>query len=185
MEHSDYFDYLKERGCLGLIYRRYYLYPRICRRLKGKVLDVGCGLGDMLAYRPNTIGVDINPFTIEWCRGKGYEAYTMKNSSLPFSEAEFDGVVLDNVLEHIIEPMALLKEINRILVENGHLLIGVPGRKGYASDPDHKTFYDQERLVAEVEKYGFKLSEIFYAPIRSKWLDRNMRQYCLYGVFRT
>jgi ubiquinone/menaquinone biosynthesis C-methylase UbiE len=56
-----YFEYLMRRSFLGDLYRRYVLYPRLNLHLNGKVLDVGCGIGDMLSYRKNTVGLDVNP----------------------------------------------------------------------------------------------------------------------------
>ncbi len=61
-----YLAYLKNCSKLGLLYRRHWLYPRLCCYLRGRVLDVGCGIGDFVAFRPETVGVDINPVTVAW-----------------------------------------------------------------------------------------------------------------------
>lgn len=103
---------------------------------------------------------------------------------LPFATATFDGVVVDNVLEHVVEPGPLLAEAYRVLVPGGAALIGVPGIRGYACDADHKVFYSEDNLVAVMESAGFFTRKILYMPIRSLWLNVHMRQYCLYGVFR-
>jgi hypothetical protein len=64
------------------------------------------------------------------------------------------------------------------------LLVGVPGRRGWASDPDHKVFYDENSLRECVSDAGFKLTECFHTPLwRSSILDRYLRQYCVYGLF--
>ena len=60
-DYQDYFNYLRGRSRLGLLYRKYWLYPRLNKYLYGDVLDVGCGVGDLLSFRPSTIGVDVNP----------------------------------------------------------------------------------------------------------------------------
>ena len=69
--HDEYFEYLKGRSRLGNVYRKYLLYPALCRRLEGRTLDVGCGIGDMLVHRGNTVGVDVNPRTVEFCKVAG------------------------------------------------------------------------------------------------------------------
>jgi SAM-dependent methyltransferase len=183
-DHAAYFNYLRQRSRLGWLYRRYWLYPRLCRRLHGRVLDVGCGIGDLLRFRPDTAGVDINPKTVEWCRQQGLDARLMPADSLPFHDAEFEGVVLDNVLEHIVEPMPLLGEIRRVLRSGGVLLAGVPGRRGYALDADHKVFYDEADLHRTLKAAGFRPMEVMHMPMKSAWLDARMPQYCLYGVFQ-
>lgn len=180
---QTYFDYLRGRSFKGGLYRRFFLYPRLCRHLKGRALDIGCGLGDMLAFRPNTVGVDINDKTVAWCCQRGLEAYVMAPDVLPFEDSSFDSVSLDNVLEHLTAPAALLAEIRRVLKPNGRFLVGVPGRKGFASDPDHKIFYDEAGLLAAVFPAGFEKKKIFRTPLPFPWLDKRMRQFCLYGVF--
>ena len=59
ISHQEYFKYLSKRSILGVLYRRYRLYPMLCRYLKGNVLDYGCGIGDFLKYHENSIGIDI------------------------------------------------------------------------------------------------------------------------------
>ncbi len=183
-EARDYFDYLQERSTLAWIYRKYWLYPKLCKYVQGKTLDVGCGIGDLLAFRKGTIGTDINPRAVDWCRERGHNVVQMEPDQLPFEASEFESAVLDNVLEHIADPERLLSEVNRVLEPGGRVIIGVPGRKGYASDDDHKVFYDADRLRIVMAKAGFSALRILYMPIKSSWLDTRMRQYCLYGVFQ-
>lgn len=178
-----YFQYLRNRSVLGRCYRKYVLYPRIERHVSGTVLDIGCGIGDFLVHRPGTVGLDINRKTVEWCRKMGLTAHLMKQDVVPFPDKFFDSIVLDNVLEHLENPTPLIREMHRVLHENGAVVVGVPGRKGYASDQDHKVFYDENKLVSTFESLGFQLRCLFHMPIKFLWLDRYMRQYCIYGVF--
>lgn len=181
--NEQYFEYLRQRSRLGLWYRRHWLYPRLCRHVAGHALDVGCGIGDFLSYRPDTIGVDVNPSTVEWCRRQGLDAHLMMPDRLPFDNEAFDSVVLDNVLEHLSAPEPLLEEIHRVLRPCGTLVVGIPGKCGYASDPDHKVFYDAATLASTMATARFDLRQLFHMPFRLKWLNARMRQYCVYGVF--
>ena len=184
VDHDEYFEYLTRRSRLGALYREYWLYPRLARRLSGKALDVGCGIGDMLRHRDNTVGVDISPLTVAFCNSRGAKAVLMQSDKLPFASGEFDSVLMDNVLEHIPAPERLLSEVHRVLRPNGRLLVGVPGARGWASDPDHKIFYDESTLPACMEAAQFKQGESFHTPLwRSAWLGQHLRQYCLYGLF--
>lgn len=178
-----YLEYLKGRSRRSLLYRRWWLYPRICRHLRGRVLDVGCGIGDMLRYRSDTIGVDVNPAIVAWCQSHGLTAHAMDPDRLPFGDGEFQGALMDNVLEHLDDPVPLLGEIRRVLAPGGVLVVGVPGRRGFAYDADHKRFYDRRSLVDTLAQARFTRRVMFYVPVRSALLDRWLRQYCVYGVF--
>jgi SAM-dependent methyltransferase len=183
-EYNDYFSYLRKRSTLGYFYRKFWLYPFICSHVHGRVLDVGCGIGDMLSYRPESVGVDINPATVKFCQGRGLNAFLMEKDRLPFSNEVFDSIILDNVLEHIEKPLPLLAEIKRVLKKNGILIIGVPGRKGYKSDPDHKIFYDEKMLENVSLKSRFTLEKFFYLPVKLKVLDGVMKQFCIYALLK-
>jgi SAM-dependent methyltransferase len=183
--HDDYFTYLQGRSRLGAFYRRRWLYPRLEQRLRGACLDVGCGIGDMLVHRANTVGVDINPRTVAFCQARGATAVVMERDQLPFDGGRFESALLDNVLEHLEQPGPLLAEVRRVLKSGGQALVGVPGRRGWASDADHKVFYDEAGLTRCLAEAGFELVELFHAPLwRSRWLDQHVRQYCVYGLFR-
>lgn len=182
-EQAEYFEYLRHRSLLGLLYRNYHLYPKLVRQLTGRVLDVGCGIGDFLAYRPGTVGVDVNVYAVDWCRRRGLNARLMVADHLPFDNESFECVVLDNVLEHLSEPAGLLFEVKRVLTSGGHVLVGVPGKHGYTCDADHKIFYDESKLRQVMEAAGLKQKTVFYMPIKWDWFDSNLPQYCLYGVF--
>jgi SAM-dependent methyltransferase len=147
------------------------------------MLDVGCGIGDMLAFRPNSVGADVNSRNVDYCNQIGLSAVLMAPNCLPFDYASFDSVLMDNVLEHIDEPAPLLAEIRRVLKPNGILMIGVPGIRGWSSDDDHKIFYDKGILRECLEHNGYEIKEFFYTPVmRSETLSRKIKQYCIYCV---
>ena len=184
-DFDGYFSYLSKRSSLGRLYRKYFLYPKLSKRLRGGTLDIGCGIGDFLSFKTHTIGVDINPYTVEYCKTQGLNAHVMQPDQIPFPENTFDSVLLDNVLEHLHSPAKLLFEIKRVLRSDGIVLVGVPGEKGWQSDPDHKVYYDENSLTICLEEAGFNLQRIFYMPIgKSSLLSRIMRQYCIYAVFQ-
>jgi ubiquinone/menaquinone biosynthesis C-methylase UbiE len=145
------------------------------------VLDIGCGIGDMLSYRRNTVGLDVNPLNVNFCKKRKLNAYLMKPNIIPFNDNTFDSLLLDNVLEHIEKHSLLFKEMRRVLKPNGFLLIGVPGMKGFESDDDHKVFYDEKKLYALAKKNRFHVNHFFYTPIiKSTFLSKHLRQYCIY-----
>ena len=78
----------------------------------------------------------------------------------------------------------LLKEVYRVSKINAKIVISVPGLKGYEYDDDHKKFYDKKILNDTLHKFGYKFVKDFYTPFKSELLNRNMRQYCMHGVYK-
>jgi SAM-dependent methyltransferase len=182
-EHTDYYVYLNSRSRLAYCYRMFYLYPILNREITGRTLDVGCGIGDFLKFRKNTIGVEKNPMLIRLCRERGLDVVESSNDRLPFKDASFDSVMLDNVLEHLSDPTELLLEARRVLRVGGIFLIGVPASKGFKMDPDHKVYYDEKRLIELLTLHGFQVKRIRLMPISQGYIFRRLRQSCVYGVF--
>lgn len=176
---------MKRRSLAGFLYRKYLLYPKLSRKLSGKVLDVGCGIGDFVRFRADTIGADINGHNVDYCRQQGLDARLIDDNRLPFADDAFDGVMLDNVLEHIPGEMvdAAIGEMKRVLKPGGTLVVGVPGLKGYRSDPDHKVYYTEEALTSLFAHHGFETREVFLMPLACRRLERILRQFCVYAVF--
>ncbi|TVM14359.1 hypothetical protein DPQ33_17570 [Oceanidesulfovibrio indonesiensis] len=183
MDYAEYSEYLQTRKKIVFHYRMRLLYPRIARHLQGKVVDIGCGIGDFLRYYKNSVGVDVNPHTVRYCQEMGLEAVHIENATLPFADGAFGGAVMDNVLEHLGDPMPTLREAHRVLAQGGRIVVGVPGRRGYAADPDHEIFYDEARLEETLDQAGFACTTMFHMPFKSGFLDTRLKQYCIYGVF--
>lgn len=181
---KEYFSYLRKRSTLAYLYRKFWLYPFILHHLNGNILDVGCGIGDLLGYNKKIIGVDINPNTVAYCKNKGFDARLMEVDHLPFQSETFECVVLDNVLEHIENPKPLLNEISRVLKKKGLLVIGVPGVLGYDYDPDHKKYYSRKTLISLMKSHDYTNKSIFGMPLNIDWLSDKMRQYCIYARFK-
>lgn len=174
-----------DRTIFGSLYRKFFLYKIINLYCFGKVLDIGCGIGDFLKYRSNAVGVDINPYNVEYCINLGLNVRRAEPGVLPFESACFDTILLDNVLEHISDPTELCKEIKRVLKINGRLIIGIPGLMGYGSDPDHCINYSKENLLKLFMTYGFTLKKQFSTPfiVTSNFLSKNSKRYCVYYLF--
>jgi SAM-dependent methyltransferase len=102
-----------------------------CRRL----LDAGCGDGRyfaVIAERPPTerlVGCDISQRILDTASaaasrvGLEPELVRANVESLPFADGEFDLVVCSQVLEHALDPAAVLHELTRVLAPGGRLLL--------------------------------------------------------------
>lgn len=185
IKYDEYHDFLQNRTLKSNLYRNYWLYPFLCRHLKGRTLDIGPGIGDFVKFRPDTIGVDINPDNVEFCvQSRGLDVRLMEIDVLPFQDNEFDSINLDNVLEHLEDPAALLSEMDRVLKKDGVLLVGVPGIHGFNTAPDHEIYYSKKDLTDLFTKRGYIKKNLYCLPFKCDWLfETRLKQYCYYGVF--
>ena len=168
---KHYYSYLRTRSLKSFLYRKYFIYPKYKPYMNGLLLDVGCGIGEILEYYNNSIGVDINSECVKFCKNKGLDSRVMEEDKLPFDNEKFDTLTFENVLEHIKNPNKIIKEIYRVMKYQAHILISVPGIKGFHNDPDHKQHYDKKKLNELFKMNNFQLIKNYYTPFKSKFLD--------------
>jgi SAM-dependent methyltransferase len=161
---SDYFRYLSDRRLVRKLLRRLFMMP-IIHFFRGRVLDIGAGIGEFLSYYPDAVGIDINGDCAAECRKKGLVCVQADACHIPFNADSFDGVLLNNVLEHLDDPDTLFREIHRVLRDNGRLAIELPGSKGFAHDRTHVRFWGKNDIVPYLSALGFCNIRIFYFPI--------------------
>jgi 2-polyprenyl-3-methyl-5-hydroxy-6-metoxy-1,4-benzoquinol methylase len=99
---------------------------------KGKILDIGAGVGDFLATAHQngwgTIGVEPNPKAREIAEKKGV-LFVDKTENL--LDNSFDIITMWHVLEHVPDLEIQLNELKRLLKPNGHIIIAVPNFKSF------------------------------------------------------
>jgi SAM-dependent methyltransferase len=181
--HEEYFRHMKSITLKANLYRSFYLYPRLLKYLPDKTLDIGCALGSFQNFKKNVTGIDINPYCVDHCQSLGHESYLYKEPPYDFKDCSFDSVLIDNVIEHILDPTNIIQEIYRILKPKGSCVVGVPGRVGFDAHADHKIFYEEDLLTRLMEKNGFTSIKLFYTPFKSEYFSNNWKAYCLYGIF--
>ena len=181
---SDYHDYLTRKSGLGSIYRSVFLFPKLKLELRDMpTLDVGSGLGDFLFYAPlGSAGVDINAKNVLHAQNNNLQV-SLCTEYLPFADSTWEQILCDQVLEHLINPLVLIYEMKRILIPSGQILLGVPGKKGFSRDPDHKKFIDHDSLYELMTSSGFEYISHFYYPLPSKRIGDHLRFQSLYMKF--
>lgn len=98
-----------------------------------KILDIGCGGGQLLEDftsfpQIEVYGVDISEEALQIAQTKGYKTFlcNVETEKLPFNDDFFHIVIMNDLLEHIINPDNLLKETHRTLRNDGKLIISIP-----------------------------------------------------------
>lgn len=116
---------------------RLYHIERICRSVEwvkreGQLLDVGCATGNFLERvrrRGNwrVYGVEVNEEAARYAQNRfGLDVFIGELGAAGYPDHSFDVVTLWNVLEHLHSPLDTLREIRRLLRDDGALILSVP-----------------------------------------------------------
>lgn len=98
----------------------------------GRMLDIGCGDGALcqciIDRYENIHGIDHSDIALRRARENGVSTtrVDLNKGSLPFLSQVFDMVTCLDVIEHVFDPVKLVKEIHRILKSNGILIMTTP-----------------------------------------------------------
>jgi SAM-dependent methyltransferase len=106
----------------------------VAGRDRPRILDVGCGDGQLTGGAAaatgggTLIGLDWSRAALEKARDKGLTLVQAEvdGGDLPFPEATFDVVMLNEVIEHLVEIDHAMVEARRVLVRGGHLIVSTP-----------------------------------------------------------
>lgn len=153
-----------------------YVHAARSIRPGARVLDAGSGRGFGAAHLAglglDVVGVDSDGETVETARRDypGIAFVTGDACALPFADASFDAVVCFEVIEHVADPAALVRELARILRMDGTLAISTPNAR-------------MERLhahAAGLPPNPFHLSSLRPGELR-RLLRSELREVSLYG----
>ncbi|MGB2957298.1 MAG: class I SAM-dependent methyltransferase [Bacteroidota bacterium] len=130
------------------------IYARKLKRLKktGTFLDVGCAAGFFInGIDKNSdwdvYGVDFGAAAIRHARETlGLDVVQGDLRDAEYPDQFFDYIHINNVLEHVLDPVSLLEECRRIIKPNGQLFLSVPN--GHNDSRNLIAFYEGERLPA-------------------------------------
>lgn len=126
--------------------------------VKGRLIDLGCGLAPMYAAYMNHI---TEVTCVDWSNDSSHSPYIDfeqdLNQPLSFADESFDTVLLTDVLEHIRKPDCLLAEIQRIMSTDGVLLLNVPFFYWIHDKPFDYFRYTEYALKAMLEDNGFEI----------------------------
>lgn len=103
-----------------------------------KTLDIGSRKGKHSAYFPNITTIDINP-------DHGPDIVADAHA-LPFPDASYEVVICSEVLEHVKDPAQVLRELRRVLVPGGLLLLSTRFLFPIHEAPDDRWRFTQYNL---------------------------------------
>jgi 2-polyprenyl-3-methyl-5-hydroxy-6-metoxy-1,4-benzoquinol methylase len=140
-----------------------------------RLLDVGCNEGRNLelyersGFRPE--GVETNPLAAARAKERGCVVHIGDLANLGTDGGNYDVVVLSNVLEHVIDPSAMLDRVLQRLRPGGEVWISCPNaestwRRLFGRSwinwhpPFHLTHLSAATLTSLLERSGFEIVEM-------------------------
>jgi len=150
-------------------------------RKSGHVLEIGCGAGDqLLALQKagwNVLGIDFDPDAVATAKARGLDVRLgdLRQALLP--AASFDAIVMSHVIEHVIDPIGLLRECARILKPRGDFVAITPNASSWGhrkfreswrglEPPRHLTVFTPRALRLAIAKAGM-------TPTRTRYSARD------------
>jgi SAM-dependent methyltransferase len=131
-----------------------------------RVLDVGCGLGFFL----NTIarsgvrgfGLDFSHKSISLAKGMTSGLFAQGDAQvLPYRDDSFDKIIFTDVIEHVLDDRAALREIVRVARPGAQIALVTPGVRGRLANTSwRKLYHDEEGTPEYDERPGYTLEEL-------------------------
>lgn len=173
---------------------------------KGRMLDIGCSDGKLhgLLFERSD---DVFGLDIRTSNNVRKLVISDANKKLPFEDKFFDVIFCGEVIEHIENMDMFLKELHRVLKDDGNILISTPNVNSWVniifhsskSTISHKTLFDEKKLIRrlsiyfeviefnvipydEISSYGSRFPNLFWVrkcidPFIPKGLKENMIVY--------
>ena len=179
--YSKYFDKANKNDVLydKRLDRKARNLSNYVKLSKGRILDIGSGFGrDLLAFKKigwDTYGVEKSElaakFTIDELK---LNVFNGELTQACFPPNFFNIIILYHTFEHIYNPFEILKEISRILKQDGLLVIAVPNMENIEARifrkywtmgldvPAHLFHYSQKTLTDVLNKSSFQVDTIKY-----------------------
>jgi SAM-dependent methyltransferase len=134
-----------------------------------RILDAGCGSGrnmELLARFGTVTGLEPaeRSAATARARGAGEVVQGSLEGRLPFDDAAFDLIACLDVLEHVEDDHAALRELRRVTAEGGRLLVTVPAHRllwgGHDELAGHFRRYTRASLLSTAGAAGWRATRV-------------------------
>jgi 2-polyprenyl-3-methyl-5-hydroxy-6-metoxy-1,4-benzoquinol methylase len=149
-----------------------------------RVLDIGCGFGESLGYHRNrgcdAFGVDADINILRVAARHGLQVKVGLFDANLWQASSFDVVTLDQVIEHVTEPVELLRGIWTVMKPGAILIVATPNVSGWGARifgrrwihwhvPYHQQFFTRVSISRAASAAGFSV-ESTKTITNSAWL---------------
>lgn len=169
-------------------------YRELLRTAPGRLLDVGCGRGDLAAtfmrHGWAVCGVEPSEAAAASAAAHGIDVHVGTLDDAPWEATSFDAIAMNHSLEHIPHPLDALERVHSLLRPGGVLAVSVPnfgswqarafGADWYQLDlPRHLQHFERDTLRATIARAGFEVATVRTSSMRGGL--QASAQYALFG----
>lgn len=140
------------------------VFEALRRYARGSVLDVGgwdfvvSAIGKKIPFDRWTV-LEIEPTRIVQAEDSRVSTVHGDGCAMTFADESFDTVVSLQVLEHVFEPMRMLRELNRVLMRTGHAILLVPQTSTMHLAPEFYGNFSVFWIERALRESGFEIVE--------------------------
>jgi SAM-dependent methyltransferase len=132
-----------------------------------RILDVGCGTGWIAEHFPSYRGLDSSPEAVRAAqeRGRMVDLHDV-DDPLPVEDESVDGVILKDLLEHVTNPVAVVREARRVLRPGGLVFASSPDAQRWVwDDYTHRRPFTRKAFRLLFADQGFGVEQIGYESV--------------------
>ena len=149
-----------------------------------RVLDIGCGFGEALGYHRargcDAHGVEADANILRVAQRHSLQVRVGLFDAASYAPSSFDVVTLDQVIEHVAEPVSVLRGVEQVLKPGGMAVLSTPNAQGWGARvfgnrwihwhaPYHQQFFTPESMQRAARAAGLQL-ESMRTVTNSAWL---------------
>ena len=162
---------------------------------KGLLVEIGCGTGSLLKYCQElgwrVVGIETNHKARKTSKLKHGLVLKKSLANANLSENSINTIMLWHVFEHLYDPNGIITKLERLLIEEGRIIIAAPNSRANEIDiynegwaaydvPRHLYHYSKENMQQIAKNNGFEISKIvplwfdaYYISILSEQMNDN------------
>ncbi len=144
---------------------------RVLPAIDSRAIEVGVGSGRFAAPLGITLGIEPSRALGRMARRRGIEVIRGRAESIPIRDESCSSVLLVTVICFLDDPVPAFRELHRILIPQGTLVLGFIEREGQIAQKylreggkrrflSHARFYSSDEVQALIKGTGFRVARI-------------------------
>jgi 2-polyprenyl-3-methyl-5-hydroxy-6-metoxy-1,4-benzoquinol methylase len=163
-----------------------HLIKYLRKKKPGKILDLGCGMGWFMSALPkkwNKTGVDCSKFALKNASNFCHPILSDVLSYTKKCNEKYDYILMSHVIEHLDNPVLLIKSLKKLLKKSGELILETPDFDSPAAklfgnkfrllnDPTHISLFTLDSLTRLLRDSGYKINNIIFPYFETPYFNK-------------